>query len=85
MSGYIELATNGWPVVPGSFAKSLTSLDKEKEAQLSVLIVELPEYEIANRTYAIAREQLPENSFSYSLRVVYLGKARISIQEQHVK
>lgn len=70
MFDYIGLSTNGWPAVLRSFAESLTSVDKEKETQLSVRIMKVLGYGVANRTYAF--KQLPEYSFTHSMRAVYL-------------
>jgi len=84
MSDQVELSANGWSAVPRSFSKSLASVNKEKQAQLSIQDVKLPGSEIAKRTYAFAKEQLPEKTFNHSMRVVYFGKLRIFIQDQHV-
>jgi cyanamide hydratase len=74
-----EMSINGWTAVPRSFAKSLADVDQEKQAKLSVDDVELPDSELAKRTHAYAKEQLPEKTFNHSMRVVYFGKPPASL------
>ena len=69
-----EMSTNGWAAVPRSFDKSLVDVDKNKQAELSVKDVKLPDSTIAKKTYAFAKQQLPERTFNHSMRVVYFGK-----------
>ena len=74
MSYNTQVSVYGWEAVPRSFSKSLSKVDKEKPAQLLVTEVKLPESDIAKRTHAFAKQQLPEKTFNHSMRVVYFGK-----------
>jgi cyanamide hydratase len=73
------MSANGWAAVPRSFAKSLANVDQAKQAKLSVEDVKLPNSNIANKTYAFAKEQLPGKTFNHSMRVVYFGKPQASL------
>jgi cyanamide hydratase len=74
-----EMSKNGWAAVPRSFARSLADVEQEKQAKPSVEDMELPNSELAKRTYAFAKEQLPEKTFNHSMRVVYFGKPPASL------
>jgi cyanamide hydratase len=69
-----ELSANGWTAVPRSFKKSLADVDKNKQAELWVHEVEPPDTEVAKKTHAFAKEQLPEKTFNHSMRVWYYGQ-----------
>ncbi|KAF2855608.1 cyanamide hydratase [Plenodomus tracheiphilus IPT5] len=80
-----ELWTNGWTAVPRSFRKSLAGVDQEEQARLAVQDVKLPDSDIAKKTYAFAKAQLPEQTFNHSMRVVYYGYAIVSTHFPHLK
>jgi hypothetical protein len=81
--GNTEMSTHGWAAVPRSFEKSLADVDMNHQAKLSVKDVELPDSAIAKKTYAFAKEQLPEKTFNHSMRVVYFGKPSPLSGPQH--
>lgn len=70
----VELSANGWAAVPRSFTKSLADVDKNKHADLSVEEAKSPSTDIARKTFAFAKKQLPEKTFNHSMRVWYYGK-----------
>jgi cyanamide hydratase len=69
-----ELAANGWPAVPRSFAKSLADVDKNNQAELSIQAVNPPSTNVAQKTHEFAKQQLPERTFNHSMRVWYYGE-----------
>ena len=69
-----DFSTNGWAAVSRSFTKSLTNVDKARQAELSVQHIRLPTSDIARKTYKFAKEQLPEKTFNHSMRVVFYGQ-----------
>lgn len=69
-----ELSPNGWAAVSRSFKKSLADVDKNKQAELSVNEAKSPSTEVAKKTHAFAKEQLPEKTFNHSMRVWYYGE-----------
>lgn len=75
------LGTHGWTAVPRSFAKSLDLVDKNKHAELAVADIQLPDSEIARKTYEFVKQQLPIKTFNHSMRVVYYGKCSRSIRD----
>ncbi|KAF1945233.1 cyanamide hydratase [Clathrospora elynae] len=79
-----EMPANGWAAVPRSFTESLADVNKEKEAELSVEDVTLPDSEVAKRTYEFAKEQLSEKTFNHSMRVVYYGYAIVQTHFPHL-
>jgi cyanamide hydratase len=68
-----ELSANGWGAVSRSFTKSLADVDKSKQAELSIDEVSQPSTDIAKKTFAFAKAQLPEKTFNHSIRVWYYG------------
>jgi len=56
MSDHVGLSANGWSAIPWRFSKSLTSMNMERKAQLSIQDMKLPKSEIAKRTDAFAKE-----------------------------
>jgi hypothetical protein len=74
-----ELSANGWAAVPRSFSKSLADVDKHKQAEMSVDQAEPPNSDIAKKTQAFAKEQLPEKTFNHSMRVWYFGKQHVLV------
>jgi cyanamide hydratase len=73
------LSANGWAAVPRSFKKSLADVDKNKQAEMSVDEAKPPSSDIAKKTHAFAKEQLPEKTFNHSMRVWYFGKQQILV------
>ena len=69
-----EASANGWSAVSRSFQKSLADVDKNKQADLSVDEAKPPNTELAKKTHAFAKEQLPEKTFNHSMRVWYYGQ-----------
>lgn len=69
-----ELSANGWAAVSRSFKRSLAEVDKNKQAELVVDEASPPNSDIAKKTHAFAKEQLPEKTFNHSMRVWYYGK-----------
>jgi cyanamide hydratase len=74
-----ELSANGWNAVPRSFKESLADVDKNKQAELSVDEAKIPTTEIAKKTHAFAKQQLPEKTFNHSMRVWYYGQSLIRL------
>jgi cyanamide hydratase len=74
----VELSANGWAAVSRSFKKSLAEVDKNKQAELTVDEAPPPDTDLARKTRAFAKEQLPEKTFNHSMRVWYYGKWSLS-------
>ncbi|KAH7395004.1 hypothetical protein DE146DRAFT_615761 [Phaeosphaeria sp. MPI-PUGE-AT-0046c] len=79
-----ELSGNGWAAVPRSFMKSLADVDKNNQAELSVEEAKSPSTDIAKKTFALAKEKLPEKTFNHSMRVWYYGYAIVQTHFPHL-
>ncbi|KAF2121397.1 hypothetical protein BDV96DRAFT_640789 [Lophiotrema nucula] len=70
-----ELAKDGWTAVPRAQSKILANVDKNKPAKISVDNIKLPNSDIARKTQAYAKKELPEKTYNHSMRVYYYGAA----------
>jgi len=70
-----ELASHGWTAVPRAQSKILANVDKNAPANILIDDIELPNSELVKRTQAYAKKELPERTYSHSMRVYYYGYA----------
>lgn len=70
-----ESAAHGWTAVPRSQSKIIAELEDPKPANIHVDDIQVPDSEVARKTYEYAKRELPEKTFNHSMRVYYYGKS----------
>lgn len=74
MSNSIE-EEHGWTAVPRSLSKLVASRSNPKPPQpMTVDEIDLPENSLVQEVMKYAKENLPPETFSHSMRVYYFGK-----------
>jgi hypothetical protein len=68
-----ELAAHGWTAVPRSQSKIIADLEDPKPANIVVEDIQVPDSDVARKTYEYAKKELPEKTFNHSMRVYYYG------------
>ncbi|CBX93755.1 hypothetical protein LEMA_P034290.1 [Plenodomus lingam JN3] len=74
------LLTNGWLPVPRSFTNSLADIDPDKQAVLAAEACELPDSQLARKTWEFVKAKVSARTFHHCLR----GHALISTHFPHL-
>lgn len=73
-----EIDTHGWTAVVRDQPKFFSVFKPQPAQAIDISAIHVPESDVARKTQAYAKAQLPEETYNHSMRVFYYGTNSIA-------